>query len=224
MGAAAGTGGLKRFFWTATALFLALPWPACADPVDSGDWHLIAKNRDGQRTYLDYAFFRNGNPAEFLVKHDNLLCNSKFRFSRCTSVEMYHADCRAGKLSYHRAVMRDAQGNVVKSYENPRAKLAYPVPGGNMETVLIAACKYRKTLPAAVNIPARPLPQPSGSLEPAVDTAQAAPPLAAEAAKADTANPDTVALFGAAAAQSGGAVQDSYVWPPEAAVRMVVLP
>ena len=119
---------------------------AVGDPKDSGQWQLIAKDAFGQKTFMDTAHFEAGFPAQFLVKTDIVQCRSKFRMSTCTTVALFEADCKKGKLKYVRDMTRDVSGEVVKEWENLRAKMVYPPSGTSMETLLIKACQRNKKL------------------------------------------------------------------------------
>ena len=119
---------------------------AVSDPKDSGQWQLIAKDAFGQKTFMDTAHFQAGFPAQFLVKTDIVQCRSKFRMSTCTTVALFEADCKKGKLKYVRDMTRDVSGEVVKEWENLRAKMVYPPSGTSMETLLIKACQRNKKL------------------------------------------------------------------------------
>ena len=119
---------------------------AVGDPKDSGQWQLIAKDAFGQKTFMDTAHFQAGFPAQFLVKTDIVQCRSKFRMSTCTTVALFEADCKKGKLKYVRDMTRDVSGEVVKEWENLRAKMVYPPSGTSMETLLIKACQRNKKL------------------------------------------------------------------------------
>ena len=116
------------------------------DPKDSGQWQLIAKDAFGQKTFMDTAHFQAGFPAQFLVKTDIVQCRSKFRMSTCTTVALFEADCKKGKLKYVRDMTRDVSGEVVKEWENLKAKMVYPPSGTSMETLLIKACQRNKKL------------------------------------------------------------------------------
>ena len=119
---------------------------AVGDPKDSGQWQLIAKDAFGQKTFMDTAHFEAGFPAQFLVKTDIVQCRSKFRMSTCTTVALFEADCKKGKLKYVRDMTRDVSGEVVKEWENLKAKMVYPPSGTSMETLLIKACQRNKKL------------------------------------------------------------------------------
>ena len=119
---------------------------AVGDPKDSGQWQLIAKDAFGQKTFMDTAHFQAGFPAQFLVKTDIVQCRSKFRMSTCTTVALFEADCKKGKLKYVRDMTRDVSGEVVKEWENHRAKMVYPPSGTTLETLLIRACQRNKKL------------------------------------------------------------------------------
>ena len=119
---------------------------AVGDPKDSGQWQLIAKDAFGQKTFMDTAHFQAGFPAQFLVKTDIVQCRSKFRMSTCTTVALFEADCKKGKLKYVRDMTRDVSGEVVKEWENLKAKMVYPPSGTSMETLLIKACQRNKKL------------------------------------------------------------------------------
>ena len=119
---------------------------AVGDPKDSGKWQLIAKDAFGQKTFMDTAHFQAGFPAQFLVKTDIVQCRSKFRMSTCTTVALFEADCKKGKLKYVRDMTRDVSGEVVKEWENLKAKMVYPPSGTSMETLLIKACQRNKKL------------------------------------------------------------------------------
>ena len=119
---------------------------AVGDPKDSGKWQLIAKDAFGQKTFMDTAHFEAGFPAQFLVKTDIVQCRSKFRMSTCTTVALFEADCKKGKLKYVRDMTRDVSGEVVKEWENLKAKMVYPPSGTSMETLLIKACQRNKKL------------------------------------------------------------------------------
>ena len=119
---------------------------AVGDPKDSGQWQLIAKDAFGQKTFMDTAHFQAGFPAQFLVKTDIVQCRSKFRMSTCTTVALFEADCKKGKLKYVRDMTRDVSGEVVKEWENHKAKMVYPPSGTSMETLLIKACQRNKKL------------------------------------------------------------------------------
>ena len=116
------------------------------DPKDSGQWQLIAKDAFGQKTFMDTAHFEAGFPAQFLVKTDIVQCRSKFRMSTCTTVALFEADCKKGKLKYVRDMTRDVSGEVVKEWENLKAKMVYPPSGTSLETLLIKACQRNKKL------------------------------------------------------------------------------
>ena len=116
------------------------------DPKDSGQWQLIAKDAFGQKTFMDTAHFQAGFPAQFLVKTDIVQCRRKFRMSTCTTVALFEADCKKGKLKYVRDMTRDVSGEVVKEWENLKAKMVYPPSGTSMETLLIKACQRNKKL------------------------------------------------------------------------------
>ena len=119
---------------------------AIGDPKDSGKWQLIAKDAFGQKTFMDTAHFQAGNPAQFLVKTDIVQCVSKYRMDTCTTVAMFEADCKQGKLKYVRDITRDVTGGVIKEWENHRAKMVYPPSGSSLETLLIRACQRNKKL------------------------------------------------------------------------------
>ena len=119
---------------------------AVGDPKDSGQWQLIAKDAFGQKTFMDTAHFEAGFPAQFLVKTDIVQCRSKFRMSTCTTVALFEADCKKGKLKYVRDMTRDVSGEVVKEWENLKAKMVYPPSGTSLETLLIKACQRNKKL------------------------------------------------------------------------------
>ena len=119
---------------------------AVGDPKDSGKWQLIAKDAFGQKTFMDTAHFQAGNPAQFLVKTDIVQCVSKYRMDTCTTVAMFEADCKQGKLKYVRDITRDVTGGVIKEWENHRAKMVYPPSGSSLETLLIRACQRNKKL------------------------------------------------------------------------------
>ena len=119
---------------------------AVGDPKDSGQWQLIAKDAFGQKTFMDTAHFEAGFPAQFLVKTDIVQCRSKFRMSTCTTVALFEADCKKGKLKYVRDMTRDVSGEVVKEWENLKAKMVYPPSGTSIETLLIKACQRNKKL------------------------------------------------------------------------------
>ena len=119
---------------------------AVGDPKDSGQWQLIAKDAFGQKTFMDTAHFQAGFPAQFLVKTDIVQCRSKFRMSTCTTVALFEADCKKGKLKYVRDITRDVSGEVVKEWENLKAKMVYPPSGTSLETLLIKACQRNKKL------------------------------------------------------------------------------
>ena len=119
---------------------------ALGDPKDSGQWQLIAKDAFGQKTFMDTAHFEAGFPAQFLVKTDIVQCRSKFRMSTCTTVALFEADCKKGKLKYVRDMTRDVSGEVVKEWENLKAKMVYPPSGTSLETLLIKACQRNKKL------------------------------------------------------------------------------
>ena len=119
---------------------------AVGDPKDSGQWQLIAKDAFGQKTFMDTAHFQAGFPAQFLVKTDIVQCRSKFRMSTCTTVALFEADCKKGKLKYVRDMTRDVSGEVVKEWENLKAKMVYPPSGTSLETLLIKACQRNKKL------------------------------------------------------------------------------
>ena len=119
---------------------------AVGDPKDSGQWQLIAKDAFGQKTFMDTAHFQAGFPAQFLVKTDIVQCRSKFRMSTCTTVALFEADCKKGKLKYVRDMTRDVSGEVVKEWENHKAKMVYPPSGTSMEALLIKACQRNKKL------------------------------------------------------------------------------
>ena len=119
---------------------------AVGDPKDSGQWQLIAKDAFGQKTFMDTAHFEAGFPVQFLVKTDIVQCRSKFRMSTCTTVALFEADCKKGKLKYVRDMTRDVSGEVVKEWENLKAKMVYPPSGTSLETLLIKACQRNKKL------------------------------------------------------------------------------
>ena len=119
---------------------------AVGDPKDSGQWQLIAKDAFGQKTFMDTAHFEAGFPAQFLVKTDIVQCRSKFRMSTCTTVALFEADCKKGKLKYVRDMTRDVSGEVVKEWENLKAKMVYPPSGTSLDTLLIKACQRNKKL------------------------------------------------------------------------------
>ena len=119
---------------------------AVGDPKDSGQWQLIAKDAFGQKTFMDTAHFEAGFPAQFLVKTDIVQCRSKFRMSTCTTVALFEADCKKGKLKYVRDMTCDVSGEVVKEWENLKAKMVYPPSGTSLETLLIKACQRNKKL------------------------------------------------------------------------------
>ena len=119
---------------------------AVGDPKDSGKWQLIAKDAFGQKTFMDTAHFQAGDPAQFLVKTDIVQCVSKYRMNTCTTVALFEADCKQGKLKYVRDMTRDVTGGVIKEWENHRAKMVYPPSGSSLETLLIRACQRNKKL------------------------------------------------------------------------------
>ena len=129
-----------------SVLCVASVQAAVGDPKDSGQWQLIAKDAFGQKTFMDTAHFQAGFPAQFLVKTDIVQCRSKFRMSTCTTVALFEADCKKGKLKYVRDMTRDVSGEVVKEWENLKAKMVYPPSGTSMETLLIKACQRNKKL------------------------------------------------------------------------------
>ena len=119
---------------------------AVGDPKDSGKWQLIAKDAFGQKTFMDTAHFQAGDPAQFLVKTDIVQCVSKYRMNTCTTVALFEADCKQGKLKYVRDMTRDVTGGVIKEWENHRAKMVYPPSGSSLETLLIRACQRNKKM------------------------------------------------------------------------------
>ena len=140
---------MKLNVWHAGVVFLCgLPLcvPALADPKDSGKWQLVSEDGRGQKTYMDTRHFQAGKPASFLVKTDLVQCQSKYRMHTCTKIVLFDADCQKGQIKYVRDMTRDAIGDVVKEWDNARAKMVYPPPGTSLETLLIRACQHNKKL------------------------------------------------------------------------------
>ena len=119
---------------------------APGDPKDSGKWKFISDDGRGQKTFMDTNHFQAGYPATFLVKTDLVQCQSKYRMHTCTKVALFDADCKKGQLKYVKDMTRDAVGEVIKEWDNARAKMIYPPPGTGLETLLIRACQHNKKM------------------------------------------------------------------------------
>lgn len=114
------------------------------DYQDSGKWQFIHDDGRGQKTFMDTNHFKAGYPASILVKTDVVQCHSKYRMNTCAEIALFDVDCKKGQLKYVKDMTRDVVGNVVKEWNNARAKMVYPPSGTGLETLLIRACQHNK--------------------------------------------------------------------------------
>lgn len=111
---------------------------------DSGKWQFVHDDGRGHKTFMDTKHFQAGFPASMLVKTDVVQCHSKYRMHTCAEIALFDVDCKKGQLKYVKDMTRDVVGNVVKEWDNVRAKMVYPPPGTGLETLLIRACQHNK--------------------------------------------------------------------------------